>query len=355
MLHAAPTGTTAPAVLGAESDSAKNTDSSRPRALVVEDDPDAAEVALGMLSVLGYRTEIAVDGHQALYSLSRDPPELVLLDICLPEMDGLTMLRVARRVVEARGVPVVAASAVYPPDSAVAALLAEMGVTSYLSKPFNLAGLRMAVSLAHPDGPAGRRGPPSAAPNAAGRASHSPRRDVPLGASRIGPATGAEPALRAAPAAPSAPSASAASATSVTTQPREAAPGPPAPPSTPSLPRVSGPSAEAPPPSPIFRMDEVVARVDCDGQPTLAAVIDCGSRTVTLRSPSVALPAGSQVRLDVPFREVIHDATVTTDLRATATVFRCDRGNDGWRCQLEARVLHPRDGWDRLARALRRG
>jgi len=124
-------------------------------ALVIEDDPDAAAVAAGMLRVLGYEPSIAPDGHAALFALSEHPPALILLDICLPQMDGVTLMKVARRVEETRQTPVVACSAVYPPDSAVGGVLRSLGVKNYLAKPFNLAALGCAVKLAHPTGPAG--------------------------------------------------------------------------------------------------------------------------------------------------------------------------------------------------------
>ncbi|MCP4869365.1 MAG: response regulator [Proteobacteria bacterium] len=69
-------------------------------ALIIEDDPDAADVAGGMLQALGYETDVARDGHGALYSLSDKAPDLILLDICLPQMDGVTLMKVAPMLVE---------------------------------------------------------------------------------------------------------------------------------------------------------------------------------------------------------------------------------------------------------------
>ena len=127
----------------------------RPVALVVEDDESAVDVALGLLAMLGYRARVARDGHEALLAVSQRQPDLILLDIHLPELDGVSFLKVLRRVTEMREVPVVAVSAVYPPNGPVARMLHDLGVSQYLSKPFNLAGLRAAVATAHPEGPLG--------------------------------------------------------------------------------------------------------------------------------------------------------------------------------------------------------
>ena len=121
---------------------------SAPLVLIVEDDEHAARVASDMMRLLGYRSRIAGDGHQALYALAEGPPDLLLLDIHLPEMDGVSLMRVMRRVKGMAAVPVVAASAIYPSEGPVARVLAEQGVTTYLTKPFMMAELRRAVDEA---------------------------------------------------------------------------------------------------------------------------------------------------------------------------------------------------------------
>ena len=121
---------------------------SAPLALIVEDDPHAARVAEDMLRLLGYRSRIAEDAHQALYALAEGPPALILLDICLPEMDGVGLVRIMRRVQGMQAVPIVAASAIYPAEGPVARVLAEQGVSTYLTKPFMMAELRRAIDQA---------------------------------------------------------------------------------------------------------------------------------------------------------------------------------------------------------------
>jgi len=124
--------------------------SDAPMAMVIEDDPDAAEVATGMLQMLGFRVRICPDAHDALFALSGTSPDLILLDICLPEMDGVNLLKVARRVKEARDVPVIAASAIYPRGGPIQRALEDLGVRAYLNKPFTLSGLKQALDQVMP-------------------------------------------------------------------------------------------------------------------------------------------------------------------------------------------------------------
>ena len=131
-----------------------------PIALVVEDDIDAAQVASGMLRLLGYRSRVAGDANEALYALSEGPPSLILMDICLPVMDGVNLIKVARRVRGLEAVPVVAMSAVYPEEGPVVKVLDQAGVSTFLSKPFTLNGLRGAIDNAR--GAALKFGPPPA-------------------------------------------------------------------------------------------------------------------------------------------------------------------------------------------------
>src|SRR3954468_23197832 len=74
------------------------------RVLVVDDDPTVAEVVSGYLDRAGYQVDVAGDGHSALVRAAAHWPDLVVLDLMLPGMDGL---EVCRRI-RARGpVPVI--------------------------------------------------------------------------------------------------------------------------------------------------------------------------------------------------------------------------------------------------------
>ncbi len=122
-----------------------------PLVLIVEDDIDAARVATDFLAVLGMRSETASDALEALTWLSENRPDMILLDICLPGMDGVDIVRVLRRVEHLQDVPIVAASGVYTRGSGQLRELGRLGISSFLSKPFSLSGLRSAISAAVPD------------------------------------------------------------------------------------------------------------------------------------------------------------------------------------------------------------
>ncbi len=122
--------------------------SERPLALVVEDDPDAAAIGSAMLEMLGWETIVAETGEEALFALANCPPDLVLLDVCLPDVDGLGVLRVVRRLASTRDVPVVVASAIHKRSGPQARLMRDLGAPDFLSKPFGLKELRKAVDAA---------------------------------------------------------------------------------------------------------------------------------------------------------------------------------------------------------------
>jgi len=110
--------------------------------LLVEDDPDAAQVAMGMLHLLGYEIEHVENAHQALAALAERAPELVVLDICLPDLDGADVLTIMRRLREHAQTPVLAVSAVYPVDNVLVRRMMELGLVGYLPKPFKFAQLK---------------------------------------------------------------------------------------------------------------------------------------------------------------------------------------------------------------------
>ena len=69
-----------------------------PLILIVEDEPHIAQVLEGYLKRDGYRTEVALDGERALELHRAAKPDLVLLDVQLPKLDGLEVLKRIRAV-----------------------------------------------------------------------------------------------------------------------------------------------------------------------------------------------------------------------------------------------------------------
>ncbi|WP_306322752.1 MULTISPECIES: response regulator transcription factor [unclassified Streptomyces] len=102
------------------------------RVLVVDDDPTVAEVVAGYLDRAGYRVDRADDGPAALARAAAHRPDLVVLDLMLPGMDGLEVCRRMR----ARGpVPVIMLTARGDEDDRILGL--EVGADDYVTKPFS--------------------------------------------------------------------------------------------------------------------------------------------------------------------------------------------------------------------------
>ncbi|QRO00796.1 PAS domain S-box protein [Archangium violaceum] len=116
--------------------------------LVVDDEADSRELIAALLREAKARVSTAASAAQALELLSREPPELIISDIGMPEMDGHAFIREVRGRVPARGgqVPSVAITAYTRREDRDAALLA--GFDSHVSKPLEASELlRVAASL----------------------------------------------------------------------------------------------------------------------------------------------------------------------------------------------------------------
>jgi two-component system OmpR family response regulator len=104
------------------------------RALVVEDDPDLNRQLVGALEDAGYVVDKATDGEEAHYLGETEPYDIVILDLGLPQMDGLTVLEQWRR--EERNMPVIILTARDRWSDKVAGM--DAGADDYLAKPFHM-------------------------------------------------------------------------------------------------------------------------------------------------------------------------------------------------------------------------
>lgn len=129
------------------------------RILVVDDDPTVAEVVAGYLDRAGFHVERAGDGADALARAAARRPDLVVLDLMLPGMDGL---EVCRRLRGQGPVPVVMLTARGDEDDRILGL--EIGADDYVTKPFSPRELVLRVeSVLRRTRPAPEPRPPSAA------------------------------------------------------------------------------------------------------------------------------------------------------------------------------------------------
>ena len=102
------------------------------RVLIVEDEPRIANVLERYLRAAGYQVERAGDGRRALELWRAANPDLILLDLMLPDVDGVT---VARRVRDESSVPIIMLTAKVEEDDRLRGL--ELGADDYVAKPFS--------------------------------------------------------------------------------------------------------------------------------------------------------------------------------------------------------------------------
>jgi two-component system KDP operon response regulator KdpE len=105
----------------------------RTRVLVVEDDPNIVDLIRSNLAVRGFDTVVSADGSRALQLLDTEAPDMVLLDLMLPEVDGFELCRQIR---ERSGVAIIVVSARGGERDKVTAL--NMGADDYMTKPFSI-------------------------------------------------------------------------------------------------------------------------------------------------------------------------------------------------------------------------
>lgn len=106
-----------------------------PRVLVVEDEPDIAALIAYQLTREGFRVETAANGDQAISSIGREIPDLVILDRMLPGLSGDEILRSLRAESATRALPVLILTAKREQEDRIQGL--ELGADDYLTKPFS--------------------------------------------------------------------------------------------------------------------------------------------------------------------------------------------------------------------------
>jgi two-component system KDP operon response regulator KdpE len=112
--------------------------------LVVEDDPNIVDLIRSNLAVRGFETLVSTDGNRVLQTLETEQPDLILLDLMLPSVDGFALCKEIR---ERSSVGVIVVSARGGDHDKVAAL--NLGADDYLTKPFSIDELlaRIAATL----------------------------------------------------------------------------------------------------------------------------------------------------------------------------------------------------------------
>ncbi len=113
------------------------------KVLIVDDEAEVRRLLQEFLSLRGYDVVLAGSGMEALEAVDAQKPDLVLLDVAMPEMDGVETL--GRIVALEPALPVIMVTA--NTDISVTSKLLAMGAVDYIPKPFDLEYLDQAVSI----------------------------------------------------------------------------------------------------------------------------------------------------------------------------------------------------------------
>ena len=105
------------------------------RVLVVDDDKDITRLLQSYLAQAGYEVQCAFDGETALHSLHSDRPDLLLLDLMLPDRDGWNITRTLRADPRLADLPIIMITARIEDVDKILGL--ELGADDYVTKPFN--------------------------------------------------------------------------------------------------------------------------------------------------------------------------------------------------------------------------
>lgn len=111
--------------------------------MIIEDEPDAAELFAEMMRVNGFRVIKMFSSTPAIQIIAQEKPDVILLDIMMPDISGLEVLRYMRREPELAKIPVIVVSAKSMPSDIKTGL--DAGASMYLTKPVGFQDLKQAV------------------------------------------------------------------------------------------------------------------------------------------------------------------------------------------------------------------
>jgi DNA-binding response OmpR family regulator len=107
--------------------------------LVLEDQPETQVLLTKQLNAAGYRVTIAADGLEGLMKLEQITPDLIIIDILMPKLNGLDFARAVRSQDATRAIPTIFLTAKDDPQSMVDGINA--GARYYVTKPFDMGDL----------------------------------------------------------------------------------------------------------------------------------------------------------------------------------------------------------------------
>ncbi|OGQ24364.1 MAG: hypothetical protein A3C54_07665 [Deltaproteobacteria bacterium RIFCSPHIGHO2_02_FULL_60_17] len=113
------------------------------RVLLAEDHPGTMEVMQTELEVLGYEVVLAQDGQEAVEKAATESPDLIVMDIIMPKLDGFQATARIRENPRTKDIPILAATALARPGDREKCL--ERGCDGYIAKPFTHRQLGAAI------------------------------------------------------------------------------------------------------------------------------------------------------------------------------------------------------------------
>lgn len=115
----------------------------REKILIVEDEPDIVKMLDYNLKKEGFRITSASDGREALRRVERDRPDIIILDLMLPEIDGLEVCKLLKQAPGTANIPIIMLTAKAQETDKIVGL--ELGADDYITKPFSIRELTARV------------------------------------------------------------------------------------------------------------------------------------------------------------------------------------------------------------------
>ncbi len=119
--------------------------SSTKKALVVDDHPDMVEILTMQLEILGFTVISASNGKEGVEKAIAEKPDMILMDIMMPGMDGRDATRLIRSNPETQHIPILASTVLYLSSDLSSCI--EAGCSSYISKPFTPQDLQEKIQI----------------------------------------------------------------------------------------------------------------------------------------------------------------------------------------------------------------
>lgn len=113
--------------------------------MIIEDETDAAELFSEMMRINGFRVIKMFSSAPAIPIIAQEKPDVILLDVMMPDISGLEVLRYMRREPDLSAIPVIILSAKSMPSDIKTGI--EAGASLYLTKPVGFQDLKNAVDL----------------------------------------------------------------------------------------------------------------------------------------------------------------------------------------------------------------